>query len=52
MTIADDNTVEGEEQFVAELSVNLAQFPGVTLQPDGANVIVTDDDGTFLRMYV
>ena len=48
--IFQDSDVEGEERFVAELSVNAAQFTNVNLSPDTHNVIILDDDGTYL-MY-
>ena len=45
VVITDDNIVESLEQFFASLTVNIGQYPGVTVNPDRATVIITDNDG-------
>ena len=46
VTINDDNVVENlMESFTANLMVNAALNPGVSLDPESATINIMDDDG-------
>ena len=49
--ITDDNIVESLEQFFASLTVDVGQYPGVTVNPDRATVNITDNDGKTKCVY-
>ena len=43
--IIDDRSIEPTEQFIATVTTNTVQFPGVVLNPSQAAVSISDDDG-------
>ena len=51
VTIIDDHSIEPTEQFIATVTTNTVQFPGVILNPNQAEIIIVNDDGTYIRIY-
>ena len=46
LSLNNDDSVEGQEQFMVDLSINSATFPGVTLDPVAATVDIIDISGS------
>ena len=46
LSINNDGKVEDQEQFMVDLEINSAAFPGVTLDPVAATIDIIDTSGS------
>ena len=49
--IIDDHSIEPTEQFIATVTTNTVQFPGVILNPNQAEIIIVNDDGMYIGIH-
>ena len=49
--IIDDHIIEPTKRFIATVTTNIVQFPGVVLNPNQAEIIIVNDDGTYITIY-